>query len=581
MARTIQQSLGSGLIPLLFETTKDRFDVPRKKKPQSRTPATRKNRRSEVRKRSFGRNLPVSESVMRAKQEWQESIDALPQLVLLLDAQGNVIRVNRTIERWGLQRVTESAGHDFHSLLHHECQLSNCYLRKIWQNAHDDLVRDGAWSFESADTLLNRRLRIDFQRVNPGASEASTKPYVVAMIDDVSDRHATESTLRQGHATLSGQISLQMRELVSSNNKLRQEIDVRRSTERELRRSEVRYRQLVDTMLEGLVIYDPEHIIVYANDSLCQTFGCSREKIVGLPVDQVFPGLAQAAHTPSGDSVKTGPCQRHEAEWRTADGKSVTVLVSVQRLTGPSGTFLGEFAVVMDITERKRAENAMSLLSTQLLAAQELERKRIADELHDSVGQMLGALKFTVEDAAERVAQDAVPDLAKMLSGLTPKFQSIVDEVRRISMDLRPAMLDDLGVVATIAWFCREYQNIYRGIKLNVTVAVEEADIPSSLNTTVYRIVQETLSNVAAHAQARRVQLLLKKKDNALVLEIADDGIGFDPDSITPSRDSRRGLGLRTMRERAESAGGKFHIESADGGGTRVYACWPLNGHGG
>jgi signal transduction histidine kinase len=234
----------------------------------------------------------------------------------------------------------------------------------------------------------------------------------------------------------------------------------------------------------------------------------------------------------------------------------------------------------MDISDRKRAEEALRLLSTQLLAAQELERKRLAVEMHDSIGQTLSALKFQIENAATMLERGDTAAVIDLIGRLVPKIQSAVDEVRHISMALRPAMLDDLGILPTLAWFCREFQSVYDGrLRLDTTLSVREEEVPANLKTMVYRIAQEALNNVARHAYANVVQVVLKRRDSTLELSVRDNGVGFDPASFVPRADDPRGLGLNTMRERAETSGGKLRIESTPGGGTLVYVTWPCHAH--
>jgi len=394
----------------------------------------------------------------------------------------------------------------------------------------------------------------------------------------VTGRRETEARLREGFAAMERQVSARARELLAANAKLRQEIEVRRETEQNLRKSEECYRNLVDTMLEGMVVYDPTGIILYVNESLCRMFGMERVELVGEPVEKIFSGMYGRAQEEGCDPNVPGSCLRYEADWRSKQGAAITVMVSAQRLTGPQGEYLGDFSVVMDISDRKRSERGMRLLSTQLLIAQEGERKRIADELHDSLGQTLGALKFEIERAAIKASEGDASAVADLLGGLVPKFQGAIDEVRRIAMNLRPAMLDDLGLIPTLGWFCREYQNVYASVELDLKLELTEKEVPPSLKTAIYRIVQESFSNIARHARARRIELVLRERDASIELQVIDDGVGFVDAAPVPDVTDRRGLGLRTMRERAESTGGRFRWESGQNKGTRLTVNWPRSG---
>ena len=140
--------------------------------------------------------------------------------------------------------------------------------------------------------------------------------------------------------------------------------------------------------------------------------------------------------------------------------------------------------------------------------------------------------------------------------------------------DLRPSILDDLGILATIAWFCREFQNIYSTVSISREIAITEKDIPVSLKTFIYRIMQEALNNVAKHSQADRVRLCLKKTNGQIELLIEDNGQGFNYAKAVYHKNSMRGFGLASMKERAELSGGSFSIESRKGIKTTIRVSW-------
>ncbi len=224
----------------------------------------------------------------------------------------------------------------------------------------------------------------------------------------------------------------------------------------------------------------------------------------------------------------------------------------------------------------KRSEYALRLLSGKLLGAQEQERKRIAAELHDGLGQSLSAIKFNLESSVNELMPCASQcGGLEMVQQSITKVRDAVEEVRRISMDLRPSILDDLGILATIEWFCREYQKFYPHIALNKQVAIAENDIPEPLKVVIYRIMQEAFNNIAKHASADRVNLAFAKEAQHITLSISDDGRGFDMKQHGNGSGQYRGLGLHSMRERAELSGGVFHIDTHPGEGTQIRAQWP------
>ncbi len=194
-----------------------------------------------------------------------------------------------------------------------------------------------------------------------------------------------------------------------------------------------------------------------------------------------------------------------------------------------------EEALKMAEDGQKNAEDALkdselrvTNLTSQLLLAEEKERKRIACELHDGLGQCLGAIAFNVESVLKKLG-DKVKTEFESLEAIVPMIKQSMEEVRRIGMNLRPALLDDLGLLPTIDWLVREYQRTYPNIHVEKHIEINETQVPDHLKTVIYRILQEALNNIAKHSQASLVDLsLLKTKDGRVDLVIEDNGIGFD-----------------------------------------------------
>ena len=215
----------------------------------------------------------------------------------------------------------------------------------------------------------------------------------------------------------------------------------------------------------------------------------------------------------------------------------------------------------------------LKLLSKELIQTQEKERKRIASELHDGIGQMLSAIKLgidtTMHHCQPRIQKDQNCELGRVLE----KTREALDEVRRISMDLRPPMLDDLGILATLQWFFREYQQSIPHIQIHTVFDFEEHDITIALKTVIFRITQEALNNVFKHAKASRIHFKLNRLNSTICLSIKDNGQGFNKNV---SADRRHGFGLNNMHERASISGGRLDIKSNAGAGVEINAEWPV-----
>jgi signal transduction histidine kinase len=237
-----------------------------------------------------------------------------------------------------------------------------------------------------------------------------------------------------------------------------------------------------------------------------------------------------------------------------------------------------------DITERKvaeqkllKSEKLLRALSAQLMNVEERQRKHVSRELHDSIGQYLTAIKFSMEDTLQNLIekQDITRAAALLETGIGLLKQTI-DEVRRIMMDLRPSILDDLGILATISWFCRELQAVYTTMEVEKDIQLKEDDIPEPLKIIIYRILQESLNNAAKHSGASHVLVSLKKVEERIQLTVEDNGKGFDLKRVAMNYDISitEGLGLMSMQERAEISGGFLKIRTQLGKGTSVIASW-------
>lgn len=213
-------------------------------------------------------------------------------------------------------------------------------------------------------------------------------------------------------------------------------------------------------------------------------------------------------------------------------------------------------------------------LSAQALLMQENERYRIAKDLHDGLGQSLTMISLGLEECATLLSNNAPGEAEASLQKMRLKVRDAFAELRRVAMDLRPSMLDDLGILATLSWFFREFENSCSGIRVEKHLLVQESSIPVRLKISIYRILQEAVSNIVKHAKANHIRVTLVKAGDTLHLSIEDNGQGFDP----AVRDNYcflcKGLGLSSMKDRANFSGGIYRIESAVGEGTRIHVSW-------
>ncbi|SPD71970.1 ATPase/histidine kinase/DNA gyrase B/HSP90 domain protein [uncultured Desulfobacterium sp.] len=227
------------------------------------------------------------------------------------------------------------------------------------------------------------------------------------------------------------------------------------------------------------------------------------------------------------------------------------------------------------IKELSASREELRFLSRRLLEVQENERKLVAQELHDSIGSSLSAIKFTLEQKAIEMDNKALDDGGLLLDRAISMVRSTMEEVRRISTNLRPPLLDNLGILTTIRSHCREFQEVYSDTKINSQLDIKEEDVPDGLKIVIFRILQEALNNAAKYSKAKHVRVSLKKTGVGLEFSLEDDGKGFDLKDLSRRSIERQGMGISGMRERVELSDGFFKIISEKGRGTLIRAFWP------
>ncbi|MBI4319034.1 MAG: sensor histidine kinase [Chloroflexi bacterium] len=225
--------------------------------------------------------------------------------------------------------------------------------------------------------------------------------------------------------------------------------------------------------------------------------------------------------------------------------------------------------------EIQRKEHARGQLLEKTISAQEEERKRIARELHDEASQALTALIISLESAEESLPNDLV-DFRERLGSIKALTIQTLEEIRKIIMDLRPTLLDDLGLIPALRWYAKSHSEI-SGTKFNFRADGFKERLPAQMETVLFRVVQEAITNITRHSQASTATIRLAFDESDVRASIEDDGIGFDVERTLRSRDSERGLGLLGMEERIALLGGTLSIESTPGKGTRVTLRVPVH----
>lgn len=397
--------------------------------------------------------------IAQAKLEWERTADALPQLVCLLDLNAKVMRVNRTVDRWGLGTVESVRELDLHTMLHPSCRdRGDCALQDALTHHWQVLTSSHETDFRLYDHELDRSLHITLKvvRTKNTPRVKSASGYAAGIIADVSALEAARRELETLNRKLEVRVQERTEQLRQRNNDLKDQVARRLSVDRVLKKSH--------------------------DEQVC--------------------------------------------------------------------------------------------LSAKLIRVQERERKRIALELQDSIGQSLRALKYTLEAGLEMLDRASTRKAKASFMRGAELAATIINDTRAMSMNLRPSLLDDIGAKTAIEWFCRRVSQSHPDVNVMVECHLDDIEIPDRLGIHIFRIVQEALTNVVKHADGSNVLITLTRQDDSLTLNVVDDGVGFDFEC--PGYEP--GLGIVGMRQRARMTGGEFMLTSESDASTRICVEWNLSG---
>lgn len=350
--------------------------------------------------------------------------------------------------------------------------------------------------------------------------------------------------------------------------------------------AQARLAAIIDSAMDAMVTVDEEQKIVLFNRAAEQVFAVRREDVIGTGLERLLPARFRAAHRGHIEAFgRTGVTSRRMGDVTTlwalrAHGENeeefpIEASIS-QAMEGGERYYT---VILRDITLRKRAEDELRRqqqelreLSARVLEAREDEKTRIARELHDELGQLLTALKMDLGWLRERLPD---PELAEKARDMGELLDKTVSSTRRISQDLRPLMLDDLGLADAAQWLVEDFAK-RSGVTCDIRTP-EEADfsgLSKTVSTAAYRALQESLTNIGRHSGAKSAWILLEMDEDGLHIEVEDDGRGIAPEDLTKARST----GLRGMRERMTHVGGTLEIARAPRGGTRLRLRVPLRG---
>jgi PAS domain S-box-containing protein len=377
---------------------------------------------------------------------------------------------------------------------------------------------------------------------------------------------------------------------------------------------------IIESMLDTLIVVNPDNTIRTANRAALDLLGYDESALIGKPVSEVLIEEKPERSTIN-SLMSTGSIGNLEKTYLTRNGGRIPVQLSGAVMRRDNSSIEGIVCVARDIRERKRSELALKKaydemerrvderttelleanlllkkeisghqqteaalrqserrlrrLSSHIITAQEKERKRISMELHDDLGQSLSLLKVQLSSIQNRLNGNGTA-VADDLQETRQYLDSVIENVRRLSRDLSPSLLADLGLTAAIDWLINDFKRYYT-FEISRDIETIDTLFSSEKQIILYRIFQEIMSNIAKHARASHVRILMKTRRKLLTVQVADDGKGFNLDQVTSMHAAEKGMGLAAMQERVLMLGSVLNIETGDGKGTRIHFKIPFD----
>ena len=403
---------------------------------------------------------------------------------------------------------------------------------------------------------------------------------MIGTVQDITELKRTQDELARHRDNLEELVRERTADLEKANRRLQREIVERTEAERELRESEDRFRTLFETTPHGIVEVDTAGNISTCNRAYQRILGYDEEDLHGVNVADLIPeGYRDRviADLKTNAIRQPAPSPYDDLQHITKDGRVIDCGVAWDYKRDRQGDVAGFVAVVTDVTEKKLAEHELQKeqrLLRQLIDLQERERQLVAYEIHDGLAQQLtGALlQFQAFKQVQKPADEDAPE-----AGIQRTFQSGLKllgeglgEARRLISGLRPPILDESGIIAAIDYLAEEHQQ-RGGPRIEFHHDVHFDRLAPPLETTVFRVVQESLTNACRYSRSDRVRVGLSQQEARLVVEVEDWGVGFEPDEVRQNR-----FGLQGIQERARLFGGRATIDSTLGEGTRITVELPV-----
>jgi PAS domain S-box-containing protein len=384
----------------------------------------------------------------------------------------------------------------------------------------------------------------------------------------------TTAELNELNLSLERRVAARTAELDVSNQELKRQVAERERAEAAAVEAQQRLDGIIDSAMDGIITVDDAQRVVLFNTAAEALFSCPQAEAIGAPLAQFIPERFRAAHASHVRNFGAGSVRsRRMVEQRTvtglrSNGEEFPIEASISQATLHDRRYYT--VILRDVTERLRAESALKRskeelqeMATASATAREQEKGRIARELHDELAQSLAMLGMDLDWLRENLRGDEA--YAAKIAAMRKLLASTVAATRRIAAEMRPLVLDDLGLVAAAEWLVEKFRERY-AIACSISIVPPQFELADPYATAVFRIMQEALANAARHAGASRVDVAMTFRDGEIRVEVRDDGRGFDPSHPRKATS----FGLVGLRERVHLVHGEIRIDSTPGRGTCI-----------
>ena len=448
--------------------------------------------------------------------------------------------------------------------------------------AFSDSVREGRNTYEIEHRVIRkstgevRWVQEKCRHVRDASGRATRS---LGMVLDITDRKKTEQVLKKAYDELEKKVKERTYELEATVRALELEIEERKE-------AESRLHQLARVFMDAadpIIIESLSGTILDMNRQAESAYSWKRQDLIGKSIKSIIPQECHQQAEQMRQCCLNGEEVRNWEDLRQDQfGRKFFVLVTAFPLNDECGKPVAVATIAKDITFRKQMEAELEKshqrlrdLSLKSIEALESDRRNVARELHDSIGGSLAAIKFSLEAIVEEIGKSTDQTTASLQKSIS-YLADTIKETKRITANLRPLSIDDLGLLATIEWHSRQFSQQYSHIGVIKQIEICEEEIPNSLKIVVYRVLQEALNNCAKHSMADTVHIGLRKKGNEIEFELKDNGCGFNAEEVLNRDDPLIGNGLKNMQERAEICGGLFCLDTKPGTGTTIRFLFPL-----